>query len=148
MPRPSKYKTRSKEKKRAIIEKTLELIKSGENLTKIAQSMNISRSSLRTLLANDELYTEYKIKQRQVLQSEFSKLAMKSAKKAKSKLDKASYKDLVVGAAIAYDKAYPVNEGNLVQVNVNPILGGISRNQEARSNEPNPSNPDIINVKE
>jgi hypothetical protein len=113
MPRPPKYKKRSKENKRVIAEKALEMVRNGETVLKIAQALNIPRSTLRDMLANDQLFAIYKEKQAQVLQAEFSKLALRSIKSARKKIDKAGYRDLTLGAAIAYDKANPPKETNI-----------------------------------
>ena len=97
----------SPEKRVILVEKALEGLKKGETVNKMALSLSLPRSTLRSLLANDELYALYKNKQKQVLDAEFSKLALKSLKHAKSKLKHSSYSQAVIGAAIAHDKTYP-----------------------------------------
>ena len=107
MPRPKGTPNKSSNAKVIIVERALRAISKGESITQVALAMNIPRSTLRTLLSNDMLYAEYKNKQKKVLDAEFSKLALKSLKHAKSKLKHSSYSQAVIGAAIAHDKTYP-----------------------------------------
>lgn len=107
MPRPKGSRNKSSNAKVLVVERALNRIAKGESITGVALAMNMPRSTLRTLLSNDELYALYKTKQKQVLDSEFSKLALKSLKHAKTKLKASSYSQAVIGAAIAHDKTYP-----------------------------------------
>ena len=111
----SKYKKRSKEKKRQLAEKALKMVKNNENLADIARKLTIPRSTLQDLLKNDEEFRHYKNLQLKANQLEWSKLAYRSAKQARKKLKSANFKDTVVGGAIAHDKAFPQKEA---QVNI------------------------------
>ena len=97
----------SPEKRVILVEKALEGLKKGETVNQMALSLSLPRSTLRSLLANDELYALYKNKQKQVLDAEFSKIALKSIKHARGKLKDSSYSQAILGAAIAHDKTYP-----------------------------------------
>lgn len=105
------YRYRTKENKRVIVTKALDLAKKGESLTNVAIKLHVPRATLQRLLSSDELWADYKKKKQQVLSTQFSEVAQKASKEVLKRLKKQpgdiKAKDLSLISAIAYDKAYP-----------------------------------------
>lgn len=107
MAKAGRKRKRSKPKEIILHAKVMDKLVKGNKMSKIATSLNIPRTTLYRLLQSDFLWENYKKTQKQVLDAEFSKIAVRSLKEARKKIKKASYSQLMVGSAIAHDKIYP-----------------------------------------
>lgn len=107
IPKKGRKRKRSKIKELKVYNQAMDKLIKGENMSKISTSLNIPKTTLYRLLQSDTLWELYKKTQKQVLDAEFAKIAVRSLKEARKKIQKASYSQLMVGSAIAHDKIYP-----------------------------------------
>jgi len=106
-----KWTKYSKRDKLEIYSKTLKLLSEGKSMARIALAIKVPRKTIYDLLSSDELFASYKKRQKEVLDVEYAKLALQTAREARKRLleapEKLKFKDVVVAGAIAHDKIYP-----------------------------------------
>ncbi len=101
---------RSKIELQKLTLKAYDLVKQGDSVRQMAMKLRLPRQTLYDLISSDERWDAYKKSKKAVLDAKYAELAEKSALEATKRLknpEGIKYKDLVIGSAIAHDKAYP-----------------------------------------
>jgi hypothetical protein len=137
MPRGKKT---SEKKVRAIAQ--AKAIDEDATSTEISKRTGVPARTIRDLIKDDVKFAEFAAKEKKRLKIEYMDLIQEHIVEMRKKMPRAAYRDLVGGFKIVHEKTFPEDSQPQMgsfkqQINIIPILGGISRNGEDSSGSKN-----------
>jgi hypothetical protein len=137
MPRGKKT---SEKKVRAIAQ--AKAIDEDASSREISKRTGIPARTISSLIKDDAKFAQFAQEEKKKLKIEYYDLIMQHIDEMREKMGRAQYRDLVGGFKIVHEKAFPEDSqpemGSFKQqINIIPILGGISRSGKDSSGSKN-----------